>query len=141
MENNMAGRVAGAVIHIECKIADRYRIAILQPTIRLKRFRIHPVFAAIIAELRNPEAILLMRAFNGHAEFPGQNSRLAAMIKVAMGEEDFLNRHAVLRSSSFELVEITTRISKGTAHSFSAPDQAAILLQRRHRNNRGFHGA
>ena len=140
MENDMPGGMAGAVIHIECKIADRHCIAIFQPAIRLKTFRMHPIFAAIIAELRDPETILFMRAFNGHAELLGKNSRLATMIEVPMGEKDFLNRHTVLRSGGFQLIEIAARIRKGSAHRFGAPDQAAILLQRRHRNDRGFHG-
>ncbi len=64
----MAGRVAGAVNDVEGQLANRHCVAMDEPTVGLKCLGMHAPFAAIIAQLRDPEAIIFMRAFNRHAE-------------------------------------------------------------------------
>ena len=84
MENDMSGRVAGAVNDIKRQIADGYSVAVDQPAVRLKTMRLHAITRAVIVELIDPETVVLMRAFNLQAQFLRQNPRLPAMVKMAV---------------------------------------------------------
>ena len=64
VEDDMAGRMAGAMIDIERQITDRHRIAIDQPAIRLKALRVHAPARAVFIQLINPEPVVLVRAFD-----------------------------------------------------------------------------
>src|SRR3546814_10855972 len=86
MEDDVAGGVAGRVIDVERERADRDLIALVQPAIGLERHAANPVFAAVLVEPRDPEAILLVRPLDRHAEIVGERLRLAAMIDMAVGE-------------------------------------------------------
>ncbi len=55
MEDNMAGRVAGAMADLEAELADRHRVAIDQIAVRLKRLAVDPVTLAIILQPGDPE--------------------------------------------------------------------------------------
>ena len=57
------------------------------------------------------------------------------MIDMTMGEEDLLDRHALLRGCGLEPVEIAARIDKGAPHGLRAPKQGAVLLERRDRDD------
>lgn len=61
------------------------------------------------------------------------------MIEMPVGDEQFFQSHACFGNTLFQLVEITTRINQRTLHRLGAPNQRAILLQWRNRNDRGFH--
>jgi len=52
-----------------------------------------------------------------------------------MRNENLLDRDAVLRGRRFQTRDIPPRIGEGTAHGLRAPDQAAVLLERCHRND------
>ena len=140
VENHMARRVTRRVPDIQREIADRNRVAFDQPAIRLERNAGNAIVAPILIESRNPETICLMRAFNGHAKLIGQRLGLAAMINMAVGQDDLLHRHAMLRRRRLQPRKITARINKGTAHCRGAPDQGAVLLKRSDRHNRGTQG-
>jgi hypothetical protein len=57
------------------------------------------------------------------------------MIDMAVGQQDLLDRHPGLSSCSFQPGQIAARIDERCAHRRSAPEQGAILLQRRNRDD------
>jgi hypothetical protein len=86
---------------------------------------VHPVFRTVRTQLFDPETIILMRAFDRHAEFLCENARLAAVVKMAVGEQNLFNRHTVVECGDAQFFKIAARIGEGTPHGG--------------RNNRGFH--
>ena len=52
-----------------------------------------------------------------------------------MGDQDLLDRDAMLLGSGAQPVEIGTGIGEGTLHRFGAPDERCILLKRGHRHD------
>ena len=123
----MAGRVTRAVIDVESQFTHCHLVAVFQPAIGLENFSFKAPFLAIIFQPRNPEAVGFLRSFNRHTQFFGQNLGLSAMIEMAMGNEQFLDRHAHLFGRCLELVEIAAGIGKGAAHGFGAPDEGAVV--------------
>src|SRR3546814_6441192 len=99
MEYYMTWRVAGAVYHVERQIADGNLVAIIQPAIRFENRSINSIAAAVFPQPGNPEAIRLMRAFYGHTEFLRQRAGFSAMVNMAVGNENFLDLHAMLGRS------------------------------------------
>ena len=65
-----------------------------------------------------------------------RESRPAAMVDMAVGQQDLLDRHPGLSSGGLEPRQVAARIDEGAAHRRRAPQQGAILLQRRHRDDR-----
>ena len=61
----------------------------------------------------------------------GQRAGLAAMIDMPVGEDDLFDRHAVMRDRRLELGQIAPRIDQRAPHGLRAPEQRAVLLQRR----------
>ena len=59
------------------------------------------------------------------------------MVDMAVGEQDLLDRHPVLAAAAFSRSRSPPGSVKAPLHRLGAPDQAAILLQRRHRDDRG----
>ena len=55
-----------------------------------------PYFAPSSASRVDPEAILFVRPFDRHAELLGENAGAAAMVDMAVGQQDLLDRHARL---------------------------------------------
>ncbi len=128
-EHHVAGRVTGAMDHIERQFAHGHGVAMLEPAGRLEGLGLHAPAGAVIVKLRDPEAVILMRAFDRKSQLVGQHARLTAVIQMAMRYEDFFQRDACLLDTRLELVQITARIDQRALHRFSAPDQRAVLLQ------------
>ena len=137
VEDDMARRVAGAVADVEGQVADRHRIAVDQPAVGHERLAGHAIFGAIFGQAVDPEQIVDVRALDLEAELGGEDAGRSAMVDMAVGKQDFLERHAVLRDCRLQFVEIPARIDQRALHRRGAPDQAAILLQRGHRDDRG----
>jgi hypothetical protein len=140
VENDMARGVAGAMINVQCEIADRDLLTIGQPAVRLEYLAVDAVAATIILKAADPEAVGLVRPFNRHAEFFGQRPRFAAMVDMTVGDQDFLDGDAVLGGGGLELGQVTAGINERAAHGGGAPEQSAILLEWRHRDDRGAQG-
>src|SRR4029453_16740078 len=142
MEDDMAGRVAGAVAHIESEFADGRLIAILEPARRLEGPADDAVARTVLAKLRDPENIVLVRSLDWNAELLGEDARASAMIDMAMCEQDFFDLHTGLLGSRLEPRKVAARIDEGAAHRRRTPQQGAILLQRSdgddRRSKRGF---
>src|SRR6478736_2769140 len=85
IEDDVAGRVPRAMDHVEHKLADGHLIAILEPAVGLERVAFDAEIAAVVAESRDPESILLLRSFDRYAELLGEDSGAAAMVDMAVG--------------------------------------------------------
>jgi hypothetical protein len=115
--------------NVHGEIAHRHRIAILEPTIRLETLALQPETHRAIVEPFDPEAVGLMRTFDRHLHFLGQHPGLAAVIHVAVGEEDLLERDAGLLQRLLQLRQVSARIDQRAFHRLGAPDQRAVLLE------------
>ena len=96
MEDDVAGRVAGAVADVEGQLADRRRVAVLQPAVGLEWLALDPPALSVVLEPRDPEAVGLVRAFDRDAELLREDSRRPAMVDVTVGQQDLLDGHALL---------------------------------------------
>src|SRR3546814_2761111 len=73
-----------------------------------------------------------MRAFYGHTEFLRQRAGFSAMVNMAVGNENFLDLHAMLGCCSLQPTEIAARIDECALARGRAPQQCAVLLQWRY---------
>src|SRR5947208_11697788 len=110
MEDDVARRVPGAVADVEREVADRHLIAVREPLRRLERAPGDAVFGTFDAQLLDPESVLFVRPFDRHAELLGENASTAAMVDMAVGEQDLLDRDARLARSGLEAGQVAAGI-------------------------------
>src|SRR5688500_8482683 len=96
MEDDMAGRVAGAVADVEGEVADGHLVAVDKIAVGFERPALDAIFPPVLLQPVDPEEIVLVRAFDRHAELLGKYTGLAAMVDMAVGEQDLLDHHAGL---------------------------------------------
>ena len=101
VEDDMARRVAGAVADVEGQLADRHRVAVDQVAVRLERLAVDSVALAILLQPGDPEQVVFVRPFDRHAQLLGEDAGLAAMVDMAVGQQDLLDRDAVLGGAAF----------------------------------------
>ena len=116
VEDDVARGVAGAVADVEGQLADGRGVAVDQPAVGLERLADDAVARAILGEAVDPEAVVLVRALDRHAELGGEDPGRAAMVDMAVGEEDLLDRHAVLGDRGLEPVDVAAGIDERAAH-------------------------
>ena len=109
----------------EGELADADGVAVDQPAVGLERDAGNPEARAILAEALDPEPVVLVRALDRHAELLGEGAGEAAMVDMAVGEQDLLDCHPGLLGGGLELAEIAARIDERGAHRRGAPDQAS----------------
>ena len=61
--------------------------------------------------------------------------RAAGVVEVAVGDPDCVQRQALLRHRAQQGVDRAARIDDGGLHGLAAPDEGAVLLQRRDRED------
>ena len=137
VKNHVTRRVAGAVNDVEHEIADRHLIAIDQPPVRHEAFRLHTIAGTITIELIDPEQIILVRALDRNTKFFRKHSRLSAMIKMAVGDDDLFQINAMLLDRRLETRQVATGIAERRLVRLGAPEERAILLERGDRNDHG----
>src|SRR5215217_6467266 len=96
MEDDVPRSMAGAMADVEGEFADRHCVAVLQPPARLERLAGNAITHPVILQPRYPEAVFFLRSFDRHAKLGGEDAGGPAMIDMAMGQQDFLDRHAML---------------------------------------------
>src|SRR3546814_14883923 len=89
----MPRRVPRTVDDVEGQRADRHRVAVVQPAVRLERLAAHPEACAVLAEPLDPEEVVLVRSLDRLAEFLREHPRLPAWIPMTVGAEDCLALH------------------------------------------------
>src|SRR3546814_14570804 len=100
------------VYPLDRQIADVNPVAISQPAIGVDNRSINSIAPAVVPKPGNPAAIRLMRAFYGHTEFLRQRAGFPAMVNMAVGNENFLDLHAMLGCCSLQPTEIAARIDE-----------------------------
>src|SRR3546814_13509215 len=79
-----------------------------------------------------------MGSFDRHAQVAGEDARLAAMVDMAVGNEDLLYGDAMLLGRLPEQRQIAARIDEGAAIGRRAPEKRAMLRERRDGDQGGF---
>src|SRR5689334_2479011 len=131
VEDDVAGRVTRAVADVEGEVADGRRVLVFQPAVGREWLAGDAVLAAVLLQRRDPEHVLFVRALDRNAELFGEDAGRAAMVDMAMSQKDFLDRDAHLLRGRPELRKVAARIDEGRLHRLSAPQQSAVLLERR----------
>lgn len=141
-EHDVARRVPRAVIDLERFLAEGERVAVGEPAVRLERFGRRKAEAlALHRQLFDPEALVFVRPLDRHAVMRGEPLRARAMVDVAVREQHLLDLHVLPGDLLLDQFEIAARIDDGGASRLFANEQRAVLLERRDRNERDFHGA
>jgi hypothetical protein len=83
------------------------------------------------------ELVGAVRPFDRDAELLLQFGRAAGMVDMAVREPDFLDRDLALIDGAPDLYEIAARIDDDGALRLRAPQQRAVLLERRDRDDDG----
>src|SRR3546814_20922266 len=89
----MARRVPRTMDDIEGQVADRHRIAVVQPAVGFERLAAHPEAGTVLAQPLDPETVVLVRTLDRHAKLLREHARLPAMVHMAVGEAELLDRH------------------------------------------------
>src|SRR5207244_2077745 len=131
-----ARRMPGAMADIEGEVADGHAVTVHEPTRRLEGATGDSVFRSVFRETVDPETVLFMGPFDRHGELLGENAGAAAMVDMAVGEQDLVDRYARLFSRRSVPRQVAAGIDEGAAHRRRAPHQRTILLQRSHWNDR-----
>ena len=137
LEDDVAGRVAGAVADVEGQLADRGRVTVFQPAVGLERLAFYSPALPVLVEARDPEAVGLVRTLDRDAQLLREDTRRPAMVDVTVGQQDLLDGDALLRGRRLQLRQVAARIGERPPHRLGAPQQSAILLERSHRQDGG----
>jgi hypothetical protein len=127
------------MVDIERQFADRHRIAIVEPAVRFENLPVNPVFVSFVVKATDPEPVGFVWPYDADAEFLRQRPRFTAMVDMAVGDQDLFDRDTRLRRGSLQPGQITARIDERPAHRRSAPQERAILLEGRNRDDGGAH--
>src|SRR3546814_7058949 len=136
MKHDMPRGVPRTVDYVELKMADGDRIAIDQPAVGFEGFADHAESRAILGKGLDPEAVVLVRPLDRHAQLLREHPRLPAMVHMAMGDEDLLDLYPGLLHRFFQLGQVAAGIDEGRLVRRGAPQQGAILLKSGKRNDR-----
>src|SRR3546814_17223512 len=85
VEDDMARRVAGAMIDVEREVADRHLVAVLQPAVGFEAFAVDAISRAVLAQPVDPEAVGFLGSFDRHDQRAGEDPRLARMLADRVG--------------------------------------------------------
>ena len=99
-----------AVIDVERQLADGHLVALFQPAVGLEHATVDAVFAPVLLQPADPEAVGFVRPLDRHAKLFRERTGLAAMIDMAVGDQNLLDGHAVLRRRRLETRQIAARI-------------------------------
>jgi len=136
VKNNVAGRVAGAVMNVKGQIPDAYGVLVLEPAVGLERLTAEAPATAVLRKLRDPVSIRFVWPFDRYPQLFRQHTGFAAVIDVAMSQQDFFDPYAGLFGSRFEPLKIAAWINEGSPQRAGAPQQTTILLERGDRRDR-----
>ena len=135
MKNDVARRVARTMANLKKKFANSDLIAIDKPACRLEGLAEDAIFGAVGGQPVDPVTISFMRTLDRDAEVTGKDSGTSAMVDMAVGEEDLFNCNASRSGCVLETIKVSAWIDERAQHRSGAPEQSAILLERRNRNN------
>src|SRR5579872_1215260 len=137
-EHHASRRVTGAVQNIEVQFADANLIVFLEPAVwsevaHTRNAKAHPARHHIIEQ----ELVGDMRALDSHFERIAQFRRASHMVDMAVGQPDFIDRDAGLLDRGLNLRNVATGIDHDRLHARGTPQQGAVLLEQRDRDDDG----
>src|SRR3546814_13224221 len=112
VEDDMARRVPRTMDDIEGQVADRHRIAVVQPAVGFERLAAHPEAGTVLAQPLDPETVFPVRPLDRPAKLLREHDRMLAMVHMAVGDEDLLDRHSRLLHPILALVEAAAGIDE-----------------------------
>ena len=148
--------MAGAVQHAEGVLADGHLVALHEPAVGHHVAGVgHAEALSLLGEPLEQEQIALIRPFDrdrrgGLARFsqpllePLLELRgTAGMVDVAVGQEDLLDPDALLLDRLEDALDLAARVDHRPAPARLLPEQRAVLLEGRHRDDGGLerHGS
>ncbi len=137
----MAGGVAGAVDDLEGRLAQLDGVAVFQPAVGGEGAGgSHAPLGAGGVDLIDPEGVLAMRPLDGNAGLLAQLIRPAAVVGVAVSDPDLLQRQPARGDQGDDLIDLAAGIDHGGLPGPVAPDQGAVLLERRDGRDQGADG-
>ena len=140
VEDDVAGGMAGAVADIEGKFADRHLVAVDQPAVGLERLARNAVVAAVLLQpgIQNRSASCGPSIWT-----PSSSANMPAEPQWSMWpwvSRIFSIVTPARRDGFAQLGEVAAGVDECAAHRLGAPDEAAVLLQRRDRQDGGAKG-
>ena len=96
VEDDVAGRVAGAVADVEGELADARLVAVDEPARGFERLAGDAVFGTVLVKPLDPVDVGFVRSLDRHAELFRQDAGAPAMVDMAMRQQDLLDRHTGL---------------------------------------------
>ena len=136
----MAGRVARAVTHLQFHPAEAHGIAAGEPAPWREGLQLPETETrALLRQVVDQEPVIDMRTFDRQAELFRQLRRPAAVVDVAMGEQDFLQHHALLLHRIKYQLQVSAWIDHRGFVRLFAHQERAVLLERGDRNDGDFH--
>jgi len=97
----------------------------------------HP---ALLRHSINPEAVFALRSFDRQRQTVGEFGDRAGMIDVPVCDQDLLQRDALGLDCAQYARDVAARIDQRCTLRLLAPEEAAVLLERRDRDDLVFHG-
>jgi hypothetical protein len=149
-EHHTARRMAGAMQDVESQFADLGLVTFVEPAIRREIAHVgHAEIRAAFDDMIEHVLVGDMRPDDRHLERVAQFGGPADMVDVTMGQPDLLHRDAGLFDRREDLRDVPAGIDNDATPGGFVPEQRAVLLKRRHRDNGGarfrslflFHGA
>jgi hypothetical protein len=124
--------------HLERDPADGDLVAFLEPPVRRDIAAAHDaVRPPRLGEAIEQEGVSPMRSLDRHPELLLERGGPAGVIDVAVREQDLLDRDARLRDPLLDAVEVAAGIDDSAPLRRLAPNDGAVLLERRHRDDHG----
>src|SRR6266446_6842436 len=134
--HHAAGRMAGAMQDVEGQRADRDPIALIEPAVRRE------IAHARDAEPRaaghhivEQEFVGDVGAFDRHLQRVAQLGGAANMVDVAVGQPDLLDPDIGLLDCRLNFRNVAAGVDHNGLPGGFAPDQGAVLLKQRHRDD------
>ena len=123
---------------VETKSAHGHAVALVEPAVRRHGSGFaEPVIGRRLRQGIEEELVGQMRALHRHAEALAQLVGAGRVIDMAVGQQDFLDLHALLTDRRLDPVEVAAGIDDSADLGGFVPDQGAILLEGRDRDDPG----
>lgn len=129
-KHHVAGRVAGAVQHLQSAVAQLHRVTLHQPTRGREMLGLRKTkHLALLRQGIYPKAVARVRAFNGQTELTRQGARGPRVVNVRMREENGFERESPLLHCGQQHGDVATGVNQGRVFGVFTPNERAVLFE------------
>lgn len=129
-EDDMAGRVAGAMQHLQLVAADLDGVALLEPLRGGEAFGLREAeHLALLRQGVDPELVARMRADDGQIQLARQRASGASVVDVRVREPQGLERQPARLHCFQQRAHIATWVDQRGFIRVGAPNERAVLLE------------